>query len=92
VRPFLTVLLLVACSASSGTVTGVVVDVEGDLTVVTAFTLLVDGEEMTYAPAGDGEFAFPLSHLREHLRDQEAVRVEWERRQGALLAVRVEDG
>jgi hypothetical protein len=85
-------LLLVACSAGSGTVTGVVVDVEGNLTDVTGFTLLVEGEQMTFVPAGDGVFAFPLTHLREHLRDQEPVRVGWERREGTLVAVLVQDG
>jgi len=92
VRRFLAGLLLVACSGSSGTVIGVVIDVQGDLTKVSAFTVLVEGEEMTFIPAGDGEYAFPLSHLREHLRDQGPIRVGWERREGSLVAVTVEDG
>jgi archaellum component FlaF (FlaF/FlaG flagellin family) len=92
VRRFLAGLLLVACSGSSGTVTGIVIDVAGDLTNVSAFTVLVEGEEMTFVPAEDGEYAFPLSHLREHLREQGPIRVGWERRQGGLVALRVEDG
>jgi sporulation protein YlmC with PRC-barrel domain len=84
--------LATACSQSSGTVIGVVIDVNGDLEEVRSFTLLVEGDEMTFVPSSEGEYAYPLSHLRDHLRDGIPVRVGWERRDGELIAVRLDDG
>jgi hypothetical protein len=84
--------LLAACSQGSGTVVGPVVAVDGDLTEVHSFTVLVSGEEMTFASIPDGSYAFPLPHLREHLVDGTPVRVGWEEREGRLVAVSLDDG
>ena len=85
-------LLIVACTQSSGTVIGTVVAVDGDLSEVRSFTLLVAGEQMTFEPVADGVYAYPLAHLREHLRDGTPVRVGWERRDGTLAATSLDDG
>ncbi|HEY7564683.1 MAG TPA: hypothetical protein VIA81_07150 [Acidimicrobiia bacterium] len=71
---------------------GVVIAVDGDLSEVESFTLLVEGDRMTFVPVTDGEYAYPLSHLRDHLLDGVPVRVGWERRNDVLVAVRVDDG
>ena len=65
----LAVLILAACSPTSGTVIGPVISVDGDLTEVRSFTVLVEGDEMVFVPIVEGDYAFPLPHLREHLRD-----------------------
>ena len=88
----LTLALVAACSQDSGTVIGVVTAVDGDLTEVRTFTMLVEGDEMTFVPAPDGEFAFPLTHLREHMRDGTLVRVGWERDGDAIRALVIADG
>lgn len=85
-------LVAAACSQSSGTVMGVVIDIDGDLEEVRSFTLLVEGDEMTFVPSSEGEYDYPLSHLRDHLRDGVPIRVGWERRDGELIAVRLDDG
>lgn len=85
-------LLLAACSQSSGTVMGVVVAVDGDLTEVRSFTLLVEGDEMTFVPASEGKYPYPLTHLRDHLRDGVPVRVGWEKRGDQLVALILDDG
>ncbi len=87
----LALLLLIACGQDSGTVMGVVTQVDGDLSEVRTFTLLVEGDSMTFTPAADGDFDFPLTHLREHLRDGSPVRVRWERDGDRNLAVAVGD-
>jgi hypothetical protein len=72
------VALLSACSApSTGTMQGIVIDVEGSLTTVTGFTVLVDGEPVTFEASAEGDYAFPLGHLRDHIRTGEPVRVGW---------------
>ena len=83
--------LLIACAQDSGTVIGVVTQVDGDLSKVRTFTLLVEGDSMTFTPAAGGNFDFPLTHLREHLRDGSPVRVSWERDGDRNVAVAVGD-
>lgn len=84
---------LTACAASTGTTRGVVFGVEGDLSEVRSFTVFVSEEEIVeFVPAEDGSFAFPLSHLREHLRSGEPVVVQWEMIDGVRHAVSVSDG
>lgn len=58
--------------------TGIVVDVEGDLTTVTRFTILSEGRRISLTPVEDGDYAFPLVHLRDHLRTGEPVVVQYE--------------
>ncbi len=77
--------------SDSGQLTGIVVSVEGDLTSVRSFEVLSDGDRFVFEPAPDGDFAFPLPHLRDHLRTGEPIAVEYERVDGDLLAMRVSD-
>jgi hypothetical protein len=80
-----------ACSQDSGTVMGVVIAVDGDLSEVSSFTLLVEGDELTFQPVPDGDYPYPLSHLREHVRDGSPILVTWERVDGELRALALED-
>jgi hypothetical protein len=84
--------MVAACSQSGGTMVGIVVAVEGDLSAVSSFTLLVEGDTFEFIPVEGGKYAFPLPHLREHLRDGTPVRVSWERRGDDLAAISLEDG
>ena len=85
-------MLATACAQTSGTVIGTVIKVDGDLTAVQSFTVLVEGDEMVFIPTADGDYAYPLPHLRDHLRDGIPVRVGWERRGDDLVATTLEDG
>ncbi len=82
---------LVACTSTSGISRGVVLAVEGSLTEVTSFTLLVDGDQVRFVPADDGDFGFPLPHLREHQLTGEPIRVGWETTDGIRYAVSIGD-
>ena len=85
-------MVLAGCASSEqGTVEGLVTAVEGDLTTVKGFSVLVEGEQRQFVPAEDGEFAFPLPHLGEHLRSGDPVVVFWEHRDGTDYAVRLDD-
>lgn len=86
------VLAVVACSPTEGTSRGVVVEVEGTLTEVTAFTVLLEGEEIRFLPVEDGDYAFPLGHLRDHLRSGEPVLIGWEKVDGVYYALSLDDG
>jgi len=87
----LTLLIMAGCSPNSGTVIGPIISIDGDLAEVRSFTLLVEGEEMVFVPIADGEYAYPLPHLRDHLRDGAPVRVGWERRGDELVATSLDD-
>ena len=87
----LVLMLATACAQTSGTVIGTVINVDGDLTAVQSFTVLVEGDEMVFVPTDDGVYAYPLPHLRDHLRDGTPVRVGWERRGDQLVATTLED-
>lgn len=86
--------LMVACSpATSGTTKGIVIDVEGNLTDITQFTVLAQGDRVTFHPVANGEYDFPLAHLREHMRTGEPVLVGWEREDdGVMVALSLTDG
>ena len=84
-------LLAAACSQTSGAIVGTVIALDGDLTEVRSFTVLVEGDQMVFVPIADGAYAFPLTHLREHLRDGAPVRVGWEKRGEQFAATSVED-
>lgn len=83
---------LVSCSQGGGTVRGIVVSVDGDLSHVTSFEVRADGETLRFEPAPDGDFDFALVHLRDHLRTGEPVIVEYEMSEGRNLATSVTDG
>lgn len=67
------------------------VDVQGDLTAVTEFSVLTEDGTEVFVPAEDGDFAFPLPHLREHIISGVPVVVFWEGRDGHKVAVFVDD-
>lgn len=86
-------LALMACSPqTSGTMRGIVVEVTGGLAQVESFTVLVEGEEVVFRPIPDGDYAFPLPHLQEHLRTGEPVLVGWEAVDDGRVATSLEDG
>jgi hypothetical protein len=86
------VALLAACTQTSGTARGIVTSVDGDLTEVTSFTMLVEGSELEMLPVEGGDYDFPLSHLREHQRTGEPVLVAWELRGSVRYALSLADG
>lgn len=90
-RTAVVALLLAACSGGGGSVTGLVVEVEGDLEVVRSFTVDVDGIEYRFVPVSDVDYGFPLPHLREHLRVAEPVTVDYRDNGGTLEALAVAD-
>lgn len=82
-----------ACTSSSDEgVTGIVVDVQGDLEDVERFTLLVEGERIEFETASDADYAFPVAHLRDHLRSGEPVQVRWDGRDDRRIATFIDDG
>ena len=83
--------MVVACAQNGGTILGVVISVDGTLDQITSFTVLVEGDEMRFLPADDGDYPYPLLHLREHLRTGQPVFVTWERRDGQLYAIELRD-
>ena len=92
------VLVLTGCSGadpvSGDTITGVVSEVNGDLTTVTGFVVLApDGSSHRFTPADGLLFeGGPLPHLREHVITGQVVVVTFEQGpDGGLIAVHVED-
>ena len=85
-------LTLVACTQTSGTARGVVASVDGTLEQVDSFVVLVEGAELEFAPVADGDYDFPLSHLREHQRTGEPVLVGWEIVGSVRYALTLADG
>jgi hypothetical protein len=83
---------LIACSQTSGTSRGIVVAVEGGIDDVTSFEVLVEGDPLQFTPSPDGDFAFPLAHLREHQRTGEPVLVGWELVGSVRYALTLADG
>lgn len=83
---------LMACNQTSGTVRGVVTSVEGSLEEIEAFSLLVEGEELRFVSVADGDYAFALSHLREHRVNGDPVLVGWEIMDNVRYALSLADG
>lgn len=83
---------LVACNQTEGTARGLVTSVDGSLEDVTSFVVLVEGSELEFIPSADGDYDFPLSHLREHQRTGEPVLVGWEIVGSVRYALRLADG
>jgi hypothetical protein len=87
-------LLLGACAAEGrNQVQGIVIEVVGDLTHVEQFTVRTDGGEMlTFVPSPDGDYPFPLSHLREHRATVSPIVVSFDESEaGVLVATAVDD-
>ncbi len=84
--------LVIACTQTSGTARGVVISVEGTLQDVTAFTVLVEGEEWRMIPVPDGDYQFALPHLREHRISGQPILVGWELVDNVRYALSLADG
>jgi hypothetical protein len=83
---------LIACSQDSGTVQGIVTSVEGSLDDITSFVVLVEGDPLEFSPSPEGDYDFPLAHLREHQRTGEPVLVGWEMVGSVRYALTLADG
>jgi hypothetical protein len=83
---------LIACNQDSGTVRGIVTAVDGGLDDVTSFVVLVEGDPLEFTPSPQGDYDFPLSHLREHQRTGEPVLVGWELVGSVRYALTLADG
>jgi len=88
----LMVAVVMACTQSSGTARGIVTSVDGTLEEVTAFTVLVEGEEWRLLPVADGDYDFALPHLREHRLTGQPVLVGWEIVDNVRYALSLADG
>jgi len=86
---------LVSCASAQETVTGIVVEVEGDLTTVSRFVLVLpDGTRPEFVPSPGILFhdRAPISHLQDHLRSGAPVEVVFETLDdGTLVAIEVFD-
>ena len=85
-----------ACSGSDGgSVRGVVIDVQGDITTVESFTLrLSDGTDKVFEPAAGVLFhgSAPIGHIRDHLRNGEPIDVRFRvLDDGTSIALEVSD-
>jgi hypothetical protein len=87
-----TLVAVMACTPTSGTARAVVVSVEGSLEEVTAFTVLVEGEEWRLLPVDGGDYAFALPHLREHRLTGQPILVGWELVDNVRYALSLADG
>lgn len=92
----LALVLIAAACGSPGEdreeVRGVVLEVDGDLTSVESFVLRTDeGEILRVVPAPEGDFRFPLPHLRDHLRTAEPLLVELDRSYDPPRATAIRD-
>jgi len=77
---------------TTGSVTGVVLTVDGDLESVDSFTILADGIEYVFVPAEGLQFHDgPLSHLNSHRLSGGPVTVEFEDDGTTLVATSVAD-
>ena len=83
-----------ADTSSGNTLSGVVSEVNGDLTTVTGFVVLdEDGSSHRFTPVDGLLFeGGPLTHLREHVVTGQRVVVTFEvGAEGELIAIHVED-
>jgi hypothetical protein len=89
-------MLLASCSGGEGRVTGVLTDVDGDLTAVESFEIVSGGERLRFVPDDGldvfGDDGTPLSHLFEHLQAGEPIRVTYRVEGDTRVAIMVEDG
>ena len=85
-------LALVACSQTTGTARGIVIDVVGGIDDVTSYVVLVEGDPLEFTPSPEGDYDFPLAHLREHQRTGEPVLVGWEMVGSVRYALTLADG
>ena len=85
-------LALISCSQTSGTARGVITSVDGTFEEVVSFAALVEGSELEFVPVPDGDYDFPLPHLREHQRTGEPVLVGWEIVGSVRYALSLADG
>jgi hypothetical protein len=75
------------------TLTGLIVEIEGEGSDITAFTLEESGsgEEYEIRIAHEVSYGFDLGHLRQHQREKLPVVCGLEERDGDLYALRIVD-
>ena len=71
---------------------GIVTSVEGNFDDITSFVVLVEGDPLEFTPSPEGDYDFPLAHLREHQRTGEPVLVDWEMVGSVRYALSLADG
>jgi len=83
------------CAGGDERVTGVLTDVDGDLSRIVSFELLTQGERIQFVPEDGldvfGDDGTPLSHLYEHLQTGDPVRVTYRVEDGVRIAILIED-
>ena len=81
-----------ASGPGSGSVTGLVTTIDSaGFDDVDSFTVRAEGETFTFQIDPEVEYGFPLGHLQSHLTNAEPVVVEYEDRDGELIAQSIED-
>ncbi len=84
-----------ACGGDNDAVSGVVIDVAGDITTVEEFVLrLPDGSDRTFVPAPGITFhsGAAIGHLRDHMRSGQAIVIDYEiLDDGTWVALNVDD-
>ena len=88
-------LALAGCGSGGQAITGVVVEVDGDITTVDSFVVVDEsGRRAVFTPSASMTFhgGAPIGHLQDHLRSGERVRVVFESTaDGRLIAISVSD-
>ena len=81
-----------APEAPSSPVTGVILEIDSEsIDGVNGFTVRAEGQEVSFVVDPDADYGFPLSHLQTHLTSSQPVTVEFEERDGELVATSIED-
>jgi hypothetical protein len=87
---------IAACGTTGQEVSGVVVEVTGDITTVEQFVLrLPDGTDQAFVPAPGITFhsGAAIGHLRDHMRSGQAIVIDYEiLDDGTWVARHVDDG
>ena len=95
VGSLLAAIVMSGCATGEGRITGTVVGVEGDLTGIVSFDVQSGGSRYRFVPEDGldvfGDDATPLTHLSDHFRTGDPVRVTYRVEAGENIAVRVED-
>ena len=86
-------LLVASCGGSTpDSIVGSVIAIDGTLQQTASFTLIADGTRYEFTPADGLTFhGGPLSHLSDHVRSGVRVEVQFEERDGELVATYVGD-
>ena len=79
-------------SPDGAPITGLIVEIDSEgFDDVRGFTVRSEGETYEFVTGPAEDYSFPLSHLQSHLTNSEPVKVEYEERDGELLATAIDD-